>query len=172
MTRRHTLFARRILALALGPALALVLLGGAMTDSPAPAIVNESPSLPKGLYLRISDAAPVRGAVVTIAQPPAIRAYTARLGMPADVRLIKRVAATGGDAVCADGRWLVAPGRLLPVHARDRAGTVLPVWRGCRRLEADERFLLGDTPNSLDSRYFGPVRTVRIEGVYREALTW
>lgn len=47
------------------------------------------------------------------------------------------------------------------------------IGRSCRGLLApDERLLLGDTPDSLDSRYFGPVATARIEGVYREAWTW
>ena len=98
--------------------------------------------------------------------------YLARQGMPPEVRLIKRVAATGGDAVCSDGRWMIAPMRTVRIHDRDRNGAPLPAWRGCRRLAADERLLLGDTPSSLDSRYFGPVTTAQIEGVYREALTW
>lgn len=172
MTRRQVFFTHRLVPLSVGPILGLVLLGGAMIDGPALAIVNESPSLPRGLYLRNDPAAPERGAIVTVPQPPSVRAYLARLGMPADVRLIKRVAATAGDAVCSDGRWLLAPGRMVEVRGKDRIGAELPVWRGCRRLGADERFLLGDTPTSLDSRYFGPVRTAQIEGVYRETLTW
>ena len=54
----------------------------------------------------------------------------------------------------------------------DRNDVVLPIWRGCRPLAENEVFLLGDTPTSLDSRYFGPVSVARIEGVYREILTW
>lgn len=172
MTRRKRLSARRVVAVSVGPGLALVLLGGAMIDGPALAIINESPSLPRGLYLRDHAAPPARGDIVTVAQPTSVRPYLARLGMPADVRLIKRVAATAGDAVCSDGRWLIAPWRMVEVRGEDRAGAALPVWRGCRRLNADEHLLLGDTPTSLDSRYFGPVRTAQIEGVYREALTW
>ena len=109
MTRRQVFFAHRLVPLSVGPILGLVLLGGAMIDGPALAIVNESPSLPRGLYLRNDAASPERGAVVTVPQPPSVRAYLARLGMPADVRLIKRVAATAGDAVCSDGRWLPPP---------------------------------------------------------------
>lgn len=172
MNRTACFFARRLVPLSVGPILGLGLLGGSMIDGPAPAILNESPSLPRGLYLRNEGAAPERGAIVTVAQPPSVRAYLARLGMPANVRLLKRVAATPGDAVCSDGRWLLAPGRMVEVRGKDRTGAALPVWRGCRRLGPDEHLLLGDTPTSLDSRYFGPVTTARIEGVYREILTW
>ena len=61
---------------------------------------------------------------------------------------------------------------MVEVRGVDRTGAALPVWRGCRRLAPDERFLLGDTPGSFDSRYFGPVRTRDLEGVFRETLTW
>ena len=161
----------RLAALTVGPAL-LIAVAAVATRQPTLAVINESPSLPRGLYLRSPGAEPTRGAIVTLPQPPSVRPYLLRQGMPGDIRLIKRVAATGGDAVCADGRWLVAPGRLVEVHSRDRAGIPLPVWRGCRRLAPHERLVLGDTATSLDSRYFGPVTLGQIEGVYREALTW
>lgn len=153
---------------------ALAALGSAAAAAraPAPVLVNESPSLPRGLYIRTPGAPPDRGAVVAIRQPASIRAYLARLGMPDDVRLIKRIAATGGDAVCSDGRRLVVPGHVVEVRTQDRRGVRLPAWTGCRRLAPDERLLLGDTPTSFDGRYFGPVTTARIEGVYRETLTW
>ena len=163
---------QRLITVTLGPLLALSLMGGLASRRPALAVVNESPSLPRGLYLRRPGAEPNRGAIVTVAQPKSVRSYLGRLGMPADVRLIKRVAATSGDAVCSDGRWLVAPWRIVEVRSHDRAGAGLPVWRGCRRLMPDERLLLGDTSASLDSRYFGPVTVAQIEGVYRETLTW
>lgn len=154
------------------PIIASAGLGLMAAQGPAPLLVNESPSLPEGLYRLAPGAAPDRGAIVAFRQPASVRAYLARRGMPSEVRLIKRVAATGGDLVCSDGRWLIAPFRSEPVRDRDRAGNRLPVWTGCRRLAPDERFLLGDTPTSLDSRTFGPVVTARIEGVYRETLTW
>ena len=57
------------------------------------------------------------------------------------------------------------------VGAMER-GAALPAWRECRILAPDEVFLLGDTPGSFDSRYFGPVRRSDVVGVYREVLTW
>lgn len=162
----------RSICLALVPAAALVSLMLAATIQPALALINESPSLPRGLYLRDVGGEPVRGAIVAIDPPTSVRPYLAALGMPAKVRLIKRVAASSGDLVCFNGRDLHLPDRTVSVQAHDRAGVALPVWRDCRRLAADERLLLGDTPNSLDGRYFGPVSVSRIQGVYREALTW
>ncbi|WP_415289070.1 S26 family signal peptidase [Brevundimonas sp. S1H14] len=163
---------RRLLPVAFAPAVGLLALGAVSAQRPAVALINESPSLPRGVYVRTASAEIGRGAVVSLRQPASVRAYLARQGMPAEVRLIKRVAATGGDKVCSDGRWLIAPMRSVRIQARGSGGQGLPTWRGCRRLAPDERLLLGDTPSSLDGRYFGPVRTAQIEGVYRETLTW
>ncbi|OYW37144.1 MAG: peptidase S26 family protein [Brevundimonas sp. 12-68-7] len=140
--------------------------------APDLALVNESPSLPEGLYVRQADARIAHGSVVAIAQPSSIRPYLARLGMPAEVKLIKRVAAVGGERVCAEEGAVRTPFRVSPVLAHDRRGVALPVWRGCRTLGPDELFLLGDTPGSFDSRYFGPVRRAEVDGVYKETLTW
>ncbi|MDO9589042.1 MAG: S26 family signal peptidase [Brevundimonas sp.] len=140
--------------------------------TPALALVNESPSLPRGLYLRDPGATIGRGATVALPQPAAGRAYLGALGMPPEVLLIKRVAAVGGDLVCRRGNEITAAGRTVQTRDRDRWGAVLPQWRGCRRLGQGELFLLGDTPGSFDSRYFGPVRSGDVEGVFREALRW
>ncbi|WP_309630136.1 S26 family signal peptidase [Brevundimonas sp.] len=140
--------------------------------TPALALVNESPSLPRGLYLREIGAAPERGATVALPQPPAARAYLGALGMPPQVLLIKRVAAIEGDLVCRERAAVTAAGRTAPVVERDRRGGTLPQWRGCRRLGRGELFVLGDTPGSFDSRYFGPVEVEDLDGVFREILTW
>lgn len=139
---------------------------------PALALVNESPSLPKGVYVRQPGGTPNREAIVAVPQPMAIRPYLSGLGMPAEVLLIKRVVAVGGDVVCRHDGKVTTPDRVVRALARDRRGIALPTWTGCRRLAADELFLLGDTGSSLDSRYFGPVRRDQIQGVYREGLSW
>ena len=140
--------------------------------APTLALINESPSVPRGLYVRALQATPHRGDLVALRQPFPARAYLASLGVPADVRLLKRVAATAGERVCASAGDVEVAGRRLPVQDRDRLGAPLPVWRGCRPLGAGELFLLGDTPNSFDSRYFGPVGRTQAEGVYREVVRW
>ena len=155
--------------------LALTVLAGVGAVSRATdawALVNESPSLPRGLYARAPGGAVVRGAVVAVPQPEGARAYLRDLGMPSEVRLIKRVAAVEGDRVCRTGSMLHTPGRVSPVLERDRRGRALAVWSGCRRLTSGEVFLLGDTHSSFDSRYFGPIDTGALTGVYRAVVTW
>ncbi|MFK0299550.1 S26 family signal peptidase [Brevundimonas sp. NPDC090276] len=139
--------------------------------SPAWALVNESPSLPRGLYVRISGA-PARGATVATPPPASARPYLASLGASDDQLLLKRVAAVSGDRVCRKGDHVETPMGRVIVSRADRNGVGLSFWRGCRRLEPHEVFLLGDTPNSFDSRYFGPVDRSLIRGVYREAASW
>lgn len=141
-------------------------------QTPALALVNESPSLPRGVYARVPAGDIVRGAIVAAPQPERARAYLSSVGMPAKVALIKRVAGVGGDRICAQGEKVVTPAAVMTVHERDRRGAVLPRWSECRRLDADEVFLVGDTAGSFDSRYFGPVRRDEVIGVYREVLTW
>lgn len=147
-------------------------LGAVADQTPVLVLVNESPSLPRGLYIRDPGATIGRGATVALPQPAVSRTYLGALGMPPQILLIKRVAAVGGDRVCRSSDEITAAGRTVPVRGRDRQGTALPQWRECRRLGQDELFVLGDTPGSFDSRYFGPVRIGDVEGVFRETLTW
>lgn len=153
---------------AIGLVVAALAVGG---DGPDMALINESSSLPRGLYVRTGERVSP-GAVVAVAQPGSVCPYLAGLGMPGDVLLLKRVAAVEGDRVCAGDGTVQVPGREASRLERDRRGKVLPAWRECRVLEPDELFLLGDTPGSFDSRYFGPVRRSEVVGVYREVLTW
>lgn len=168
MTGRQTGKRREATVTALGVVMAALAVGG---ERPVMALINESPSLARGLYFRASEE--VRpGAVVAVTQPASVRLYLAGLGMPGDVLLLKRVAAVGGDRVCfAEGAVRTAA-RAAPRLERDRRGAILPAWRECRVLEPDEVFLLGDTRGSFDSRYFGPVRRSEVVGVYTEVLTW
>ncbi|MDP3747819.1 MAG: S26 family signal peptidase [Phenylobacterium sp.] len=155
-----------------GALLALAGLAWSSQFTPTLAVVNESASLPRGLYLRAPGAQAERGAIVAVPAPPAARPYLSELGAPAGARLLKRVAAVGGERVCAGRHEVQTPERRVTVPRRDRRGRPLPAWRDCRNLAPDELFLLGDTPSSFDSRFFGPVRRAELDGVYREALTW
>lgn len=134
-------------------------------------VINESRSLPRGLY-RLSAAPIQRGAIVAIVPPPAARAYLQSLGAPEDARLLKRIAGAGGDLVCMRQSGLATPAGELSVAVRDRMGRLLPSWRGCRRLEPEELLVLGDSHDSFDSRYFGPVRRSETTGPYVEAIHW
>lgn len=147
-------------------------LGLAAHHPTAVGLINESPSLPRGLYVRDFHGQPSPGAIVAIPQPDVARAYLGDLGMPATVLLIKRVAAREGDRVCRTAGQVVTPERTVVASLVDRNGAALPQWRGCRVLEVGELFLLGDTAESFDSRYFGPVDRRQLTGVYREAVLW
>jgi type IV secretory pathway protease TraF len=161
---------RAVLPLALGLT-GLAGLAAAGRAEPPRLLVNETASLPRGIYLRVSGP-PAPGRIVALPAPAESQAYLDRLGATPRTRLLKRVAATGGTAVCASAGWLAWPQGAVRVLVRDRQGRPLPSWRGCRRLAPGELLLLGDTPASFDSRYFGPVPDTDIDAVYAEVLTW
>ena len=130
-------------------------------------LYNPSQSLPCGFYLRLAQE-PRQGDIVTIRARDAAPAYAQlRDFTDAGDRFLKRIAATQGDLVCANGDQIVAAGRTLTRLSRDRYGSALPHWDGCRRLGPGEVLLLGDTPDSFDGRYWGPTPIDQIEGVWR-----
>lgn len=139
---------------------------------PPVALVNESASLPRGLYLRRVGATPGPGMVAAAVQPETARAYLAAWAVPDDMLLIKRVAAAAGDRVCRHGDLVTGPFGTVTAATRDRSGAALPAWSGCRILAEEEVFLLGDTTRSFDSRYYGPVRRAALRGAYRRVATW
>jgi hypothetical protein len=62
-----------------------------------------------------------------------------------------------GDDVCALGRDIFINGQWAATRlAADRQGRPLPWWSGCEMLRNGRVFLLNDTPDSFDGRYFGP----------------
>lgn len=128
-------------------------------------IYNHSPSIPTGLYIR--QTVPVaHGSIVTVrAVDVAPVEATARHFTDDDDRFIKRVAAITGDAVCADGDEVRVNGDTVS-HRRTSDGRAPSAWNGCRILAPDELFLLGDTEDSFDSRYWGPTTRDKIEGVW------
>lgn len=130
-------------------------------------VFNPSPSIPRGWYIR-AGGEPTMGALVTVRARDVALGYAASRNFtrPED-RFIKRVAASLGETVCAQGDNVVVGRRHLVRLAHDRTGRALPRWNGCVTLRANEFFLLGDTTDSFDSRYFGVVSAQEIEGVWR-----
>lgn len=153
-------------------AIALITLAGASQLVPPPFLVNESASLPRGLYVRAPWRSPAVGDVVALRPGPTARAYLRSLGAPPGARLLKRVAAQAGDQICAEGDQVRLPSRSVTTLAHDRQGRALPHWMGCQVLAPDQAFLLGDSEASFDSRYFGPVARADLDGVFRPVLTW
>ena len=163
-------------ALRVGAAALGVLALSAALASPRhkPLAWNLTPSLPEGLYVRSILEAPAVGRTVAILTPPAVADYYRRIGAGADLpTVLKPLAAGPGDHVCVAGGGLAINGRFVARVARtDRNGVPLPRWDGCRALGVDEWFTYAPRiPNSLDGRYYGPVREADIVGVYRPAWT-
>ena len=96
-------------------------------------LVNVTPSVPMGLYMRDFFAPVAVGEIVAVDQPQQARRVLGPLGFPTEAALLKRVA------------------------AEDHPGAI---------------FLIGDGPNSFDSRAFGTVPTSSVRGVYRQVLSW
>jgi type IV secretory pathway protease TraF len=160
MTRERI---KRLIWFVAAPVLSLALFGK-ITHATGPlAIVNETPSLPRGLYVR--SAKPMaHGAIVAFSQPAQARVYLAALDYPASAYLLKRVSALPGETVLAGS---------LPRLAADHAGRPLPWTDTPESLGADQVFVLGDTgARSFDSRYFGPIAASDIVGTYRLVWSW
>jgi len=135
------------------------LIGAGLVLQPRPGLVwNASASAPEGLY-RVTPDAPVAIGDMVIADVPAgFRALAAaRHYIPANVPLVKRVAAGAGDQICALGGGLYRNGVwLADRQAVDGARRPMPAWQGCVRLRRGQYFLLmAASPLSFDGRYFG-----------------
>jgi conjugative transfer signal peptidase TraF len=139
-------------------------------------VINTSPSVAPGFYIR-SAAFPRIGAIVDFRIPPSARPYifarTGRLG--SDWYILKPIVAGPGDEVDTTGGSLVIDGRrVAPMPPpTDYLGKPLPLWRSRRVLGAGEFFVFSDRiPNSFDSRCYGPINQSQIESVRTPLLTW
>jgi conjugative transfer signal peptidase TraF len=141
-------------------------------------IVNRTHSLPVGLYYW-SDVPIKKGSIVLFKSDQSTpleqlgieRGYEAR-ALP----LLKRVVALEGDLVSVSSSGVSINGQLLPNSAplsHDEAGRTLAMAQLDQyRLGADQAFLMGVTPTSWDSRYFGSVPLSRCSGSFVPVLTW
>lgn len=154
-------------------AVAVAALGVASAAEFAPRLVwNASASAPIGLY-SVSQESLERGDYVIVSPSPRVQAFIdERSYLPPATPLLKRVAARSGARICRDKRNISIDG-VVVAHAltRDSKGRTLPVWSGCKTLEADEIFLLNDHAQSLDGRYFGVTKTAFVIGVARPVWT-
>jgi len=166
---RRTVRRRRLVLIAGGLGLALLGLAARLDQGvrPAPRIVwNASASAPIGFWHIHPDVPIHTGDMVLAHTPASVRQLAARRRyIPANVPLLKRVAAQDGDSVCALGKRIFIDGRRAAVRrAVDPHGRPLPWWSGCEHLRGGRFFLLMDAPDSFDSRYFGPVDEAAIIG--------
>jgi conjugative transfer signal peptidase TraF len=150
---------------------AALIIAPAVAPQPLFAIWNASPSVPVGLYLVTRSSMRV-GDLTVVRLPPIVAAFAARRGyLPTSAYLVKPIAAVSGDIVCRLGERVFVRGVLAGMaKTADSEGNAMPVWQGCRILQAGEVFVLADHPASFDSRYFGPLDTASIAG--RAILLW
>lgn len=144
-----------IIAVAIGCALVLA----PWVTRPDPRLVyNATSSAPVGFYW-LGTSPPRAGDLALVRPPPGLaRWMAARHYLPLNVPLIKRIAAVEGQAVCIRSGVVTIDGVEAGIALkRDLRGRGLTPAALCRRLNADEVFLLNSASRSLDGRYFGPL---------------
>lgn len=164
---RHARGRTRVLRDAGGAGLLCLALGSTIAFSPRPLLVwNASASAPVGLYALLPGVRVGKGDMVIARLPARYRTLAVRRRyLPPAVPLVKRVAAAGGERVCAHGGSIIVDGRLAARRRRtDGKGRALPWWEGCLRLGGEDLFLLMDNPASFDGRYFGVVERSGVLG--------
>lgn len=161
--------------------LAVVILGAGMA---AGFRVNVSRSLPIGLYRVVGDGSVVeRGSVVIVCLPPEWARFALQRGIlgPGQCEggsygLGKMVLAAGLDTVEILREGLTVNGRPIAnsrVLQRDSRGHLMPhhPW-GTHVLRPSEVWLFSPFhASAYDSRYFGPVSTLRIRSVIQPVWT-
>ena len=128
---------------------------------------NASASAPVGLYLIQPDDRFEVPDLVAVAPPAPLAHMLEQRGyLPLGVPLLKRIVALPDQQVCRHDHAVTVDGiAMAQARERDRVGRALPVWQGCRRIADGEVFLLNwRHPDSLDGRYFGPLRQDAVIG--------
>ena len=134
--------------------------------SPRPLVIwNASKSVPIGWYFFEHRQPKLHEiAVVKLQDWPELYA-SSRGCLPTNVWLLKPVAALAPAVVCRFGRYVFIDGKLVArAKLFDGQHRILPRWKGCHILNADEVFLIARPKNSFDSRYFGPVKSSQVIG--------
>ncbi len=120
---------------------------------------NWTASMPEGLYLAAKRPLDL-GTIVLV---PA--ANLDHCGLEVPPLLLKKIAYTAGTRIIVNKTGLFADGKLV-------APRVAPIginYRGI--LTANQVVVLGESPRSFDSRYFGPVSTSGLRPVV-PLITW
>src|SRR6266404_4145259 len=141
-------------------------------------IVIRTHSLPVGLYYW--SGVPIKKGSIVLFKPDQStpleqlgieRGYEAQ-----HLPLLKRVVALAGDVVSVSSSGVSINGQLLANSAplsHDEVGKPLAMTQLDHfRLGTDQAFLMGVTPTSWDSRYFGPVSLARCSGSFVPIVTW
>ncbi|TQF13421.1 conjugative transfer signal peptidase TraF [Myxococcus llanfairpwllgwyngyllgogerychwyrndrobwllllantysiliogogogochensis] len=144
-------------------ALGLVALGCCICSH---VIINETPSMPLGLYWRSSPQLPERGMVVAFPVPSSVRGIVEdRHYLRAGAVLVKPAAAVEGDEVCTrNGRLSINGAVHGDISTVDSAGRPLPTAGFCGVVPRGFFLPAGHHPMSFDGRYFGLVAVTEVLG--------
>lgn len=143
-------------------------------------ILNQTPSLPRGLYWLTRDV-PIdtlqRGELVWVQLPEQLELLAKQRrylpGHP-DAHLLKPVAGLPGDVWCVrTGALFVADRPLGLIHPQDSSGRAMPLLpERCERLLPDQILVASAQPRSFDARYFGPTPASSILGCATPVWIW
>jgi len=143
--------------------------------------LNDSPSMPTGLYVRASSESSSTLVVFCPAEPFAKlsleRGYRSRGNCPDGAEpLAKPIVARPGDTVELSALGITVNGRLLANTAplvKDSAGRPLSHWPFGGYVVAPGAVWVASSysPRSFDSRYFGPVEASQVREHVRRLLT-
>jgi conjugative transfer signal peptidase TraF len=143
--------------------------------------LNVMPSAASGVYWLTAAPSPLDHGLLVVVQTPESRRLMRELhGWLASwlLPIMKPIAALPGDQVCLlDGTLQIAYGSTHEGYGpvlTDHRGHRLPTWidQGCRTIPEGSVFLASQAVQSLDSRYFGPVRMADIRHRAVPVLTW
>ena len=136
---------------------------------------NITPSKPVGIY-RLVPGRVERGAIVLLKQPHNTAASVLQPYVPANLPLIKRVAALPGDSVRVESDGIYVNGvrwpESVPLLHDDEGRALHPYPFGAYRVAAGKVWVMSNHPRGLDSRYFGPVPAASVISRLAPLLTW
>ena len=123
--------------------------------------LNRTASMPMGIYIKSSKNKLTTGGIIVF--------YL----RDKNYNLLKYIAAHEGDEYCFDFEstlWVkgfpIAQKSIAKYHGE------LPTQSLCQTLKKDELLVLGEHPNSYDSRYFGPIKRDQVIAQVKLALAW
>lgn len=117
---------------------------------------NGSESVDRGFY-QIEDGPMKRGDLVLTRIPEWAETLAwERHYYPQNIPLLKRIVAAQGDRICRIGAKIIVNGASVATAKKtDSLGHDMPLWNGCRVLDADKILLINAHAGSFDGRYFG-----------------
>ena len=138
--------------------------------------VNDSPSMPRGLYWIRMGALPTEHGEVVVFRPTPAFAHLiyGRGWLPNGMPLIKPVGGIAGDIYCAIAGRLVVDGEDAgPIFARDVEGRAVPQVSGCHRIRPGYFLpVASNIARSFDGRYMGAVPMTQVIGTGLQLLTF